>query len=213
MIWLAIGLLTLAVFALAVWALRLPRRGWTLFGAVMMFGLAGYAVQGSPSQPASPRAQIADVQEDGEFLVSLRRAFFDPETLPSRFVVTADAFARRGQHENAARFLDSAVKADPQDAEAWVALGNALVEHAGGRLGPAALLAYQRANAADEDNPAARYFTGLAWLRSDEPERTLVLWQSVIEDAPEDAEWLPLVRAQVARLEELRTTGAAVAGR
>ena len=212
MSWFAIVLLALTAFALAAWALKLPRQGWTLMGAALMFGLAGYAVQGSPSQPASPRAQVADVEQNGEFLVSLRRAFFDPETLPSRFVVTSDAFARRGQYENAARFLDNAVRADPNDAEAWVALGNALVEHAGGQLGPASLLAYQKANAADENNPAARYFTGLAWLRSDEPGRTLVLWQSVLDDAPDDAAWLPLVREQVARLEQLRNTRAPAVG-
>ena len=203
MIWIAILLLSAAAFAFAVLALGLPRASWTLLGAGMMFGLAGYAAQGSPDQPSSPQPPAADRAQDGASLVDLRRAFFSSRGLPSRFVVTADAFARQGRFENAARFLDNALRDNPQEAEAWVALGNALVEHAEGQLGPAALLAYQRAREAAPTNPAPLYFTGWAWLRAGEPERTLVLWRQTVAEAPEGAPWLAAVQLQLARLEAL----------
>ena len=195
--------LTSFVFAFAVFALNLPRSGWALFGAALMFALAGYAFQGSPGQGGAPRAENPATAQDGTYLVAMRRSFFDEATLPSRFVVTADGFARRGRYDTAAQFLDQAVQANPNDAEGWVALGNALTQHAEGQMGPAALLAFRRAQAAAPDNPAPLYFTGWAWLQAGEPERTLVLWESVLEQAPTDADWADTVRLQLARLEAL----------
>ena len=57
--WLAVAALALAAFALAAFLLRLPREGLTLFGAVLVFGLAGYAWQGSPGQPSAPKPAAA----------------------------------------------------------------------------------------------------------------------------------------------------------
>ncbi len=72
--WLAVGALALAAFALAVLLLRLPREGFTLFGAVLVFGLAGYAWQGQPGQPASPKTPAAAASTQGEAMVEGRAA-------------------------------------------------------------------------------------------------------------------------------------------
>ena len=53
--WFAVAALALAAFALAVLVMKLPRHGLTLFGAALVFGLAGYAWQGSPGQPSAPK--------------------------------------------------------------------------------------------------------------------------------------------------------------
>ena len=44
--WLAILSLALVSFAIAAFNLRLPREGFAVFGAVLLFGLVGYAWQG-----------------------------------------------------------------------------------------------------------------------------------------------------------------------
>lgn len=208
MSWLPIIVLAVLTFALAVFALKLPRTLWMLFGSALLFGLAGYALQGQPGLAGAPAAAVE--QEDagtGELLVSARREFYTAGAMPSRFVVTADAFTRRGQHEQAANFLRNAVEDNPRDGEAWLALGNALVEHADGRLTAAALYAYSEAEKVDPANPAPTYFLGLAFLRAGEPGKTLALWGELLDQAPEDADWRAPLEARLERLKALLGMG------
>ena len=140
-------------------------------------------------------------------MVAARREFYQQGRLPSRFVVTADAFTRRGQHDQAANFLRNAVAENPNDGEAWIALGNALVEHADGQLTAAALFAYSRAEQVAPANPAPTYFLGLAMLRAGQPGRTRALWTELLENAPSDAEWRPALEARLQRLDALLGMG------
>ncbi|MBX7495724.1 hypothetical protein K3172_07625 [Qipengyuania sp. 6B39] len=208
MTWLPILALALATFAVAVVVLKLPRTVWMLFGAALLFGLAGYGVSGSPGQPAAPKAAEPELAaQTGELIVKARREFYPEGVLPSRFVVTADAFARRGDFESSARFLRNAVTENPRDGEAWLALGNSLVEHADGKLTAAALFAYQRAEELQPMNPAPTYFLGLTFLREGNPVRTRELWVDLLEKAPEDSEWRPLLQDRLARLDALLGIG------
>lgn len=203
MTWLPILALAAFAFIFAVFALRLPRHAWMLFGAALLFGLAGYALQGSPGQPSAPApSRIDDQAQTGALLVDARREFYGAG-LPSRFVVTADAFARRGQFEQAANFLRNAVDENPSDGEAWLALGNALVEHAEGRLTDAALYAFSRAEEAQPDNPAPTYFLGLALLRGGQAEQARAMWAQLLASAPEDAEWREPLRLRLEKLDQL----------
>ncbi|UVI38567.1 tetratricopeptide repeat protein [Qipengyuania spongiae] len=209
MSWLPILALAGLAFVLAAFVLKLPRNVWALFGAALLFGLAGYAMQGMPGVPSAPRQPTPPPAETGELLVEARREFFPDNELPSRFVITADAFARRGDYAQAAQFLRNAVEENPADTEAWVALGNALTEHAEGRLTQAALHAYSRAEQAAPDNPAAGYFAGFGFLRSGEAERAREIWAGLVEDAPEDAPWRPVIADRLARLDALLGQSAA----
>lgn len=201
-----LGLAVLA-FLTAVFVLRLPKAGYPLLGAALLFGLAGYALQGSPGAPMSPGKPASDAAQTGELLVEARREFFDSPMLPSRFLITSDAYARRGDHERAAAFAETAVEENPGDIEAWTALGNALTEHAGGQLTPAALHAYGQAERRNPRSPAPGYFLGLALLRTGQPERTRAIWAELLAEAPADAAWRPVLAERLARLEALMGEG------
>lgn len=203
MSWVPILALAALAFLLAALALKLPRAGWALFGSALLFGLAGYALQGSPGQPAAPRAPAVKTDGTGELVVEARREFFPPNQLPARYVLTADAFARRGQYEDAASFLRNAVEENPDDAEAWLALGNALVEHADGQLTAPALYAYSRAEEVDPANPGAAYFVGLTLLRSGQPGRARAIWSDMLQNAPENAPWRSALEQRIERLDGL----------
>ncbi len=209
MSWLPILLLGVVTFAATVLLLKLPKAGWTLFGAALLFGLTGYAVQGWPEYPGAPKAAAVQVTEGNELMIEARRVYFDPESIPSRFVTVADAFARKGQYQDAANMLRNAVQDDPRDVEAWVAMGNALVEHAAGSLTPPAMYAYARAERIDPANPAPKYFLGIAHLRNGRPLETRNLWAQMLEDAPEDAEWRPDMQLRLDRLDQLLAQTAA----
>ena len=202
MSWLAILALAALGFVLAAFAFNLPRSSWTLFGAALLFGLAGYAMQGSPDQPAAPRdAQVLDPQS-GEAMVDARKEFYDEGVLPSRYVVTADGFTRRGQYRDAIDFLRNAVAENPNDSQAWVAMANALVEHANGTLSEAAEYAYARAKASEPDNAASDYFHGIALIRNSRFEDARELWASALEASPEDARYRADLAARLAALDQ-----------
>ena len=203
MIWLPMLAVASLAFLVAAVVLRLPKSGFTLLGAALLFGLTGYALQGSPGEPSAPGKPGSDPASTGELFVAARRAFYDPASLPSRFLITSDAFARRGDQENAAAFAKSAVEENPNDTEAWTALGNALAEHAGGQLTPAALYAYGQAEKRAPGSPAPGYFIGLAMLRIGQPERTREIWSELLEKAPGDASWRPGLAERLARLDAL----------
>ena len=203
MSWLPILAVAALAFLVPAFVLRVPRSGFTLLGAALLFGLTGYALQGSPGEPSAPGKPDSDPAATGELFVTARRAFYDPASLPSRFLITSDAFARRGDQERAAGFARSAVEENPNDIEAWTALGNALAEHSEGQLTPAALYAYGQAEQRAPNSPAPGYFIGLAMLRTGQPERTREIWAELLAKAPADASWRPELAERLARLDAL----------
>jgi len=203
MSWLPIIALALAAFVIAAFVFRLPKDGWALFGAAVLFGLAGYALQGNPGYASAPKDSAPEVSEANFAMIDGRREFFDPESVPSRFVTVSDAFARKGQYGDAANMLGNAVKENPNDVEAWVALGNALIEHAGGSLTPAALYAYSRAEQLAPTNPGASYFLGIGLLRNGRPGEARSVWADLLAQAPEDASWREQLAERVERLDAL----------
>lgn len=201
--WLAVGSLTLAAFALAVLLLKLPREGFTLFGAALVFGLAGYAWQGSPGQPAAPKPPAAEAGEQGAAMVEGRAALFSRTLPPPNYLVTSDAFARRGQFADAAALLQKGLRDNPDDLESWLALGMALVGHADGFVTPAAVQAFGRARAIDPGHPGAEYFLGYAYLQSGEVVAARNVWKGLVERSPADAPWREGLAAEVARLDDM----------
>lgn len=201
--WLAVGALALAAFALAVLVMKLPREGLTLFGAALVFGLAGYAWQGSPGQPSAPKPASAEAGEQGAQMVEGRAALFDRTLPPPDYLVTSDAFARRGQFADAAGLLQRGLKDNPKDIESWLALGMALVGHADGVVTPAAVQAFGRAKAIDPRNPGAEYFLGAAYARSGEIVAARNVWAGLLANTPPDAPWREALTADIAQLDAM----------
>ena len=123
-VWIAIAILALAAFGVAMLLAGEGRQVWTLLASALVFALAGYAWQGRPGLPDEPRQASREISPTGDALIETRRAFYNAEgILPSRFVITADGFSRRGQHVDAAGLLRNGVDENPKDGEAWLALG------------------------------------------------------------------------------------------
>ena len=133
MSWLIAIALALAAFAVAVFAFRVARSGWTTIAAALALGLAGYALQASPDVRGAPASAEAGRGDAAWALVDERKSMVASEDHSRNGkLIVADAYARRGQYADAAGILRGAIADNPRDGEAWLALGNALVEHAGG---------------------------------------------------------------------------------
>jgi cytochrome c-type biogenesis protein CcmH len=193
-------ILVLAIFAFSLgllWALRVRGAMLQLSAAALLFGAAGYALQGHPGRagvPAKGSATAAAVS-----LTGARQAFFGSFTRNQHWLVISEALARNGNSTDSVGILQSAVREHPDDPELWVGLGNALVDHAQ-VLTPPAELAFQRAAELAPGHPGAPFFYGLALARSGQREAAVEIWRRILAKAPPDAPWRPLVEQGVATL-------------
>jgi len=194
-------LILLVLVGLALGALRLLGLSGSLLtmaAAALLFGGAGYALQGRPGLGGSPARGLAT----STYLpvAKARHALLGQFTSSERWLILADSFAARGKTEDAVGLVQSGLRAHPGDYVLWVGLGNALVDHAG-VMTPAAELAYARAAKLAPWSPAVPFFHGLALLRSGEREAALEEWRALLAAAPANASWRPLVADGVAMLE------------
>lgn len=203
MSWAPILLFAAAVFAVGAWVLKIPRRGWALLGIALLIGLAGYGWQGAPGYAGAPKPNASLLAADGAPIVEARRAIVSATKAPSRFVLVADGFTRRGQYADAAGLLRNAIREDPTDGEAWLALGNVLTEYADGMLTPASLYAFAEARKLMPDSPAPDYFLGVAMIRNGRLDEAEKLWKTALEASPADAPWRDELTVRLARLREL----------
>jgi len=191
-------LLSLIVATLALlWLWRVRGSMLTLAAAALLFGAAGYALQGSPGLAGSPRS-AADGSSPPA-LAGARHALFGTFTPAERWLVLADSYSRSGDTMEAAQVVRSALRAHPEDPELWTGYANALVDH-GRMLTPAARLAFVRAIALSPDSAGPRFFLGLALMRSGDREGALREWRTILAKAPADAGWRSMVEGGVAQL-------------
>ena len=190
-------LLLVAIALGALWLLGVRAGLFKAAAAALLVGASGYALQGSPDLTGSPAQAIEG--RDVLPLAEARHAFFGRFTPAETWLAMSEALARDGKPEDAVGILQNAVKRYPGDPQLWIGLGNALVDHGHG-LTPPAELAYKRAAQVAPGHPAAPFFYGLALARSGDRQGAVALWTKILQTAPEDAAWRPLVEQGVAAL-------------
>jgi cytochrome c-type biogenesis protein CcmH len=194
--WLILLLLIGASIA-GMWALGARSGLLTAGAAALLLGAAGYALQGSPDFRGMPSRG-----SEAQHLLPLtdaRHAFFGQFTPAESWLRMSEALARNGNGADAVGILQNATDRYPGDAQLWIGLGNALVDHAHG-LTPPAELAYQRAAEVAPGHPAAPFFYGLALARSGDRAAAVAIWNRILQRAPANATWRPLVEQGVATL-------------
>ena len=194
-------LFLLVLLAVSLFALRLlgVRAGLLQFAAAaLLFGAAGYAWQGRPGLAGATADQVSKAPPIP--LTSLRHAFYGEFTGSESWLRMSEGMASRGNLADASGIRQTAVRRHPTDPHLGIGLGNALVDQAG-VMTPPAELAYGRAIELTPDYPAPRFFLGLALARSGNRGGALLLWRSVLADAPADASWRPLVEDAIASLD------------
>ena len=194
--WVVLALLVGLVVA-ALWLMRVRGPFLLLALAFLAFGCAGYALQGSPDLPDSPRS--AAPRGVPMPTAPIRHAFFGDFTPAEHWLIMSEAFTNRGETQDAVDVMDAAVREHPDDAELWIGLGNALVEHAG-ELTPASEFAYKRAAELAPGHPAPGYFFGLALARSGDAKDAIAIWSHVLATGPAEASWRPIIEDSIAML-------------
>jgi len=203
MSWLVILALAGAVFVLLTVVLKAPRVGWEAILAALLLGLAGYGLQGNPGLAGAPHEAPATSAGVGADMVAQRLALAGDGAVGDAALIPADAFMRHGEYAEAAALLRQVVAANPQDGEAWLALGNALVAHGEGALSPAAAYAYAEARVAEPEAPGPRYFLGLALATSGRLGAARAQWAELLARARPAAPWRGDVAGKLRRLDRL----------
>jgi cytochrome c-type biogenesis protein CcmH len=182
---------------------RLPRSTWELLGAALLLGVAGYAWQGRPNLPGSPRSIQEKRVPFDEKLTERRRSMEDRFGKSAQWMILSDGLARQGKTREAANVLVSALREYPDDANLWTGLGNALVAHGGGILSPSADFAFRRAIALQPAAPGAAYFYGLSLIRSGQLDAGRDIWARLAARLPKESDLRGELETDVAGIDRL----------
>ena len=206
MSWVLAFLLAATCFVAIAFVLKAPRVGWEAIAAALLLGVAGYGLQASPGLPGASKQPAEKIAGNAAAVVEARKALSNEGAIPgNNWLVIADALARHGQYTDAAGVLLGAVEKEPKNAEAWLALGNALVGHADGLLTPAALVAYRHASDAAPDHPGPPFFLGLALAQSGRFAEARGVWGQLLQSSPPDAPWRSDLEQRMSRLDAFIT--------
>jgi cytochrome c-type biogenesis protein CcmH len=187
----------IAASALALWIMGVRRGLFQAAAAALLFGATGYALQGHPGLAGSPAggSSTAEIVP----LTQARHAFYGNFTGEDSWLRMSEGLARSGNSEDAVNILTNAVHRYPRNAQLWVGLGNALVDHSRG-LTPPAVFAYERASELSPGYPGPGFFYGLALARSGDRQGAVTVWTQILANAPAKASWRPLVERGIAAL-------------
>lgn len=203
MIWVLILLAGLAAFALMAFVLRLPRAAWELTGAALLFGVAGYALQGHPGQPGAPKAPVESSEAADAALIKQRQDMGEAFGKGQSWLILADGLSRQGQYGAAAGVLRKAIAENGNDADLWVALGNALVGHSDGLITPAAQFAFQKAANIAPEHPGPPFFMGLALAQSGQLPEARAIWAELLRRSPADAPYRADLESRLGRIDSM----------
>ncbi|WP_420383587.1 tetratricopeptide repeat protein [Novosphingobium sp.] len=203
MTWVVIIALAAIVFALLVFVFKMPRAGWEITGAALLFGLAGYAVQGHPGVPGVPKAAVENQRIADATMLQMRQQMGARFSENQSWLLVADALVRQGQFRASADFLSHAVSLHPNDPDLWVALGNSLTGHSDGTITPAAKYAFDRAARINPAHPGPPFFEGMALVQSGHLAQGRAMWADLLKRSPPDAAFHADLAARLARLDQL----------
>ncbi len=205
--WIALALLAAASFAGLVW-LRLPRLLWSLAGAALCLGAAGYAWQGRPSLPSvSAKTALAMTPIDPA-AIALRDSLFGRYSADSAYLVAADAMTRAGEPRAAAQATLGGVSKFPRSYVLWTWLGTTLAADAADQVSPPALLAFRRAAQLAPEHPAPPFYLGMAYIRAGQFREARPYWARALALSPAGTSYRGEIAVRLQLLDRLLASGA-----
>ena len=98
----------------------------------------------------------------------------------------------RAAEDQVLRILGDSATADDHLEHAEI-----MILAAQGYVSPESIQALDKVMAKIPDNPRARYYAGLALAQYGQPRQAYILWNQLLQEGPEDAPWIPAIRAGI----------------
>src|ERR1700731_2593389 len=114
----------------------------------------------------------------------------------------APVYLRLGRFDDAVTARRTALEIFGPDAARLGDLGEAIIMASNGTVTPEAKGLFERANAADPDDVMAQYYLGLSAKQEGRRDEAEKRWTALVSGAREGAEWLPLVKDALARIDQ-----------
>src|ERR1700686_4163934 len=181
----------------------------TLAAAIVLLPLGAavtYLSLGSPNLvPVSMNAESGGQQlpEGIEQTVAEVEKYLEANPKNGRgWELLAPVYLRLGRFDDAVRARRNALEIFGPDAARLGDLGEAIIMAANGVVTAEAKGLFERANAADPDDVMAQYYLGLSAKQEGRRDEAVKRWTALVSGARDGAEWLPLVKNAIARIDE-----------
>lgn len=201
--WLWLAALLLVVIGILVLALRGSRGQLLPTVIVLLVGAAGYGWQGRPDVVGVPAPTPPSSTSDEEVVEREADVLARQVANPEQLFALSLAMEQKGDYRMAAALLGRVVRKQPDNADNWVGLGNALVLHAGGLVTPAANLAFDRALVLAPEHPGPAFFKGLGLAQSGQYDEAAKMWRDLLVRSPADAPWRADVQQRLAMIAQV----------
>jgi len=184
-------------------------RGATLAAAILLMPLGAgalYLKLGSPNlAPVSMDAEAngQSLPQGVEQTVAEVEAFLEQNPRNGRgWELLAPVYIRLGRFEDAVKARRNVLEILGPDAARLGDLGEAIYMASGGVVTPEAKDLFNRAAAADDRDVMAQYYLGLSAKQEGRRDEAVKRWRGIIDTAPAGAEYLPMIRNALARVDQ-----------
>jgi cytochrome c-type biogenesis protein CcmH len=186
---------------------RLWHRRVTAIAAVGLLPVVAailYLALGSPQLPGQPleaRQSAAHQDRSIASLLSQVEAHLEHNPNDARgYEVLAPVYMRLGRFSDAVNARRRLLTLSGENAERQSDLGEALAAVSNGIVTAEAKAAFERALVLDPDDLKARFYIGLAAEQDGDRAKAAAAWRGMLENAPADAPWTPMVREALTRV-------------
>lgn len=163
-----------------------------------------YLALGSPQLPGQPleaRQRAAHQDRSIASLLSQVEAHLERNPDDARgYEVLAPVYMRLGRFSDAVNARRKLLTLSGENAERQSDLGEALAAVGNGIVTAEAKAAFERALVLDSNDLKARFYIGLAAEQDGDRAKAAATWRGMLENAPADAPWTPMVREALTRV-------------
>jgi cytochrome c-type biogenesis protein CcmH len=197
-----VALIVLAASAFAIWpVLRGAGRGrMVLAAAIAVFvigiGAGTYLMLGRPALAVRTLEGTDTRDVNGLIALLAQRVHHQPDDVRA-WKYLGQAYLSQGDPSDAAKAFARAIRLDPSNSEFYAAYGEAVVGMSSGAVPPEAEAAFGKALTLNPKDKSARYYLGFAFAARGDDTKAIALWQSLLDDAPQNAPWRGELRARI----------------
>ena len=167
--------------------------------AIGLYGALGSP--GLPDFPLAQRSRAPDGTQSLDNLIAQVEQHLEKNPTDGRgWSVIAPVYARLGRLDDAIRAFRNSITYNGESSERRADLGEALVAAANGVVTAEAKTEFERAVALNAEEVKANYFLGLAAEQDGRSADAASIWRAMLEKAPPNAPWRPLVQTALERV-------------